>query len=78
MNKCKLAEVIVFAGPNGSGKSSLTKLIKPLDIIYINADDIKLTGVDNIQHKKLNEAPDAFLISFKDIKNAFVPNIKPD
>ena len=41
MNNWKLAEVIVFAGPNGSGKSSLTKLIKPVNMIYINADDIK-------------------------------------
>ncbi len=34
-------EVIVFAGPNGSGKSTFTELLRPTDIDYINADEIK-------------------------------------
>lgn len=34
-------EVIVFAGPNGSGKSTFTELLRPADIDYINADEIK-------------------------------------
>lgn len=34
-------KVIVFAGPNGSGKSTFTELLRPTDIDYINADEIK-------------------------------------
>lgn len=34
-------EIVVFAGPNGSGKSTFTELLKPVDIDYINADEIK-------------------------------------
>ena len=34
-------EVIVFAGPNGSGKSTFTELLRPTDIDYSNADEIK-------------------------------------
>lgn len=34
-------EIIVFAGPNGSGKSTFTELLRPADIDYINADEIK-------------------------------------
>lgn len=34
-------EIIVFAGPNGSGKSTFTELLRPVDIDYINADEIK-------------------------------------
>lgn len=40
-DKDRLAEVIVFAGPNGSGKSTITELLRPVDIDYINADDMK-------------------------------------
>ena len=35
------SEIIVFAGPNGSGKSTFTELLRPVDIDYINADEIK-------------------------------------
>ncbi len=34
-------EIIVFAGPNGSGKSTFTELLRPADIDYINADELK-------------------------------------
>lgn len=34
-------EIIVFAGPNGSGKSTFTELLRPVDLDYINADEIK-------------------------------------
>jgi len=40
-SKPRLAEVIVFAGPNGSGKSTMTELLRPVGMDYINADDIK-------------------------------------
>lgn len=43
MNTIKRPEVVVFAGPNGSGKSTITQLLKPIGIDYINADDIKRT-----------------------------------
>lgn len=45
MNESKehLPEVVVFAGPNGSGKSTITELLKPNYIDYINADEIKRT-----------------------------------
>lgn len=39
----KQPEVVVFAGPNGSGKSTITQLLRPIGIDYINADDIKRT-----------------------------------
>lgn len=34
-------EITVFAGPNGSGKSTFTELLRPANIDYINADEIK-------------------------------------
>lgn len=37
----KRPEIVVFAGPNGSGKSTFTEVLRPLDIDYINADEIK-------------------------------------
>lgn len=40
-DKLRLAEIIVFAGPNGSGKSTITNLLRPAGIDYINADEIK-------------------------------------
>lgn len=43
MNTIKQPEVVVFAGPNGSGKSTITQLLRPIGIDYINADDIKRT-----------------------------------
>lgn len=39
--KVKKPEITVFAGPNGSGKSTITELLRPLHVTYINADDIK-------------------------------------
>lgn len=35
-------EVVAFIGPNGSGKSTITELLKPIGVDYINADEIKL------------------------------------
>lgn len=43
MDTAKRPEVMVFAGPNGSGKSTITQLLNPIGIDYINADDIKWT-----------------------------------
>ena len=37
----KKPEIIVFAGPNGSGKSTITAMLRPTDMIYINADEIQ-------------------------------------
>ena len=37
----KKPEIVVFAGPNGSGKSTFTTYLRPRDMIYINADDIR-------------------------------------
>lgn len=37
----KYPEIIVFAGPNGSGKSTITELLRPTMVDYINADEIK-------------------------------------
>lgn len=37
----KKPEVVVFAGPNGSGKSTITDLLRPVDMVYINADEIQ-------------------------------------
>ena len=42
LDEIKLPEVIVFAGPNGSGKSTITQVLKPDNIDYINADNIKV------------------------------------
>ncbi|WP_303052016.1 hypothetical protein [uncultured Dialister sp.] len=43
MKHNKQPEIIVFAGTNGSGKSTITQLLQPIGIDYINADDIKRT-----------------------------------
>ena len=40
-------EIIFFAGPNGSGKSTFTELLRPVDMNYINADEIKAVVKDN-------------------------------
>ncbi len=43
-------EIIVFAGPNGSGKSTITGYLRPVDIPYVNADEIQLaTGCDTYE-----------------------------
>lgn len=50
-------EIVVFAGPNGSGKSTITSLLRPVDMPYINADDIqRVLGCDNLEAAKLAEA----------------------
>ncbi len=49
-------EIIVFAGPNGSGKSTFTELLKPANIDYINADEIKkFLKCNDIEAAKLAE-----------------------
>ena len=40
-NMQKKPEIIVFAGPNGSGKSTFTEILRPPQMDYINADEIK-------------------------------------
>ena len=40
-NAQKKPEIIVFAGPNGSGKSTFTEILRPPQMDYINADEIK-------------------------------------
>lgn len=37
----KKPEIVVFAGPNGSGKSTITELLRPTEMPYINADEIQ-------------------------------------
>lgn len=37
----KKPEIVVFAGPNGSGKSTITAVLRPVKIPYVNADDIQ-------------------------------------
>lgn len=50
-------EVVVFAGPNGSGKSTITSLLRPVGMPYINADDIqRVLDCDNMKAAKLAEA----------------------
>lgn len=39
--KKKKPEIVVFAGPNGSGKSTITTILRPVEMDYINADDIQ-------------------------------------
>lgn len=52
----KKPEIVVFAGPNGSGKSTITELLRPSDMVYINADDIqRVLGCENIEAAKLAE-----------------------
>lgn len=49
-------EIIVFAGPNGSGKSTFTELLRPANIDYINADEIKkYLKCDDMEAAKLAE-----------------------
>lgn len=50
----KKPEIVVFAGPNGSGKSTITRMLKPADFVYINADDIQYAlGCDNREAAEL-------------------------
>lgn len=52
----KKPEIVVFAGPNGSGKSTITILLRPTDMPYINADDIqRVLNCDNLEAAHLAE-----------------------
>lgn len=52
----KKPEIVVFAGPNGSGKSTITELLRPPTIKYINADIIqKVMMCDVMEAAKLAE-----------------------
>lgn len=54
--KIKKPEVIVFAGPNGSGKSTITNLLRPPTVPYINADEIqRILECDNMEAAKIAE-----------------------
>lgn len=45
----KKPEIVVFAGPNGSGKSTITSLLRPTSMPYINADEIQyVLNCDNL------------------------------
>ena len=57
VNGCiKKPEVVVFAGPNGSGKSTITSLLRPTTMVYINADEIQQAlGCENIEAAKIAE-----------------------
>lgn len=46
----KKPEVVVFAGPNGSGKSTITAVLRPVNMPYVNADDIqRILGCDVLE-----------------------------
>lgn len=52
----KKPEIVVFAGPNGSGKSTITDMLRPVNMDYVNADEIqRVLGCDNLQAAKLAE-----------------------
>lgn len=52
----KKPEIVVFAGPNGSGKSTITDLLRPINMIYINADEIqRVMGCDNLEAATIAE-----------------------
>ena len=52
----KKPEVVVFAGPNGSGKSTITSLLRPTNMVYINADEIQqVLGCENIEAARIAE-----------------------
>lgn len=54
--KAKMPEIVVFAGPNGSGKSTIGNLLRPTNMVYINADDIQQAlGCDNLEAAKIAE-----------------------
>lgn len=55
--KIKKPEITVFAGPNGSGKSTITELLRPLHVPYINADDIKrILGCGDLEAAQIAQA----------------------
>lgn len=52
----KKPEIVVFAGPNGSGKSTITEMLRPSAILYINADEIqRVLSCDNMEAAKIAE-----------------------
>lgn len=52
----KKPEIVVFAGPNGSGKSTMTAMLRPVDMKYINADDIQYAlGCDTLEASTVAE-----------------------
>lgn len=52
----KKPEIVVFAGPNGSGKSTITNLLRPTNMVYINADEIQQAlGCDNMEAANIAE-----------------------
>ena len=52
----KKPEIIVFAGPNGSGKSTITNLLRPPMVPYVNADEIqRVLACDNMEAAKIAE-----------------------
>ena len=54
--KKKKTEIVVFAGPNGSGKSTITTILRPVEMDYINADDIqRILHCDTLSAAKLAE-----------------------
>ena len=55
-NPIKKPEIVVFAGPNGSGKSTITDLLRPPMLPYVNADEIqRILDCDNIEAAKIAE-----------------------
>ena len=54
--KKKKPEIVVFAGPNGSGKSTITTILRPIEMDYINADDIqRILHCDTLSAAKIAE-----------------------
>lgn len=52
----KKPEIVVFAGPNGSGKSTITDLLRPPMLPYVNADEIqRVLDCDNMEAAKIAE-----------------------
>ena len=54
--KKKKPEIVVFAGPNRSGKSTITTILRPVEMDYINADDVqRILHCDTLSAAKLAE-----------------------
>lgn len=52
----KKPEIVVFAGPNSSGKSTITDLLRPPMLPYVNADEIqRVLDCDNMEAAKIAE-----------------------
>ena len=55
-NVQKKPEIIIFAGPNGSGKSTFTEILRPPQVYYINADEIKkILKCDDLEAAQIAE-----------------------